>query len=30
MMENFKESCAMAILEDYPTILIDNYDYNVL
>lgn len=29
-MENFKESCGMAILEEIPTILIDNYDYNVL
>ncbi len=29
-MENFKESCAMAILEDHSTVLIDNFDYNVL
>lgn len=30
MLENFKESCAMAILEDRTTLLVDSYDYNVL
>jgi hypothetical protein len=29
-MECFKESCSFAILEEYPVILIDSYDYNVL
>ena len=30
MLENFKESCALAILESKTTLLVDSFDYNVL
>ena len=30
MLENFKESCAVAILENKTCLLVDSFDYNVL